>query len=154
MDNSRICLVWFPDPSCVGGGLGTKLEFVTVCCSMSVVSNTSCSHFFGQWSYWGYIHAFTKLRAGVMRWISHAYECRLCMDFTWSELNYSTWFVLSVSLPLSVMIHSCHATVHFVPRVSFTPTLRSGSSPSQTRQRAGYIACTKGPHEIFKYAHL
>ena len=26
-------------------------EFATVCCSMSVVSNTLCSHFFGQWSY-------------------------------------------------------------------------------------------------------
>ena len=33
-------------------------EFVTVCCSgMSVVSNTSCSHFLGQWSYHGYTHA-------------------------------------------------------------------------------------------------
>ena len=36
------------------------------------VSNTSCSHFFGQWSYWGYTHAFTKLHTGVMGWISHA----------------------------------------------------------------------------------
>ena len=57
-------------------------EFVTVCCSMSVVSNTLCSHFFGQWSNWGgYTHAFTKLHSEVMSWISCAYECRsVCMD--------------------------------------------------------------------------
>ena len=36
--------------------------------------------------------------------------------------------------------------VVFVPQASFTPTLM--------RQRAGHIACTKGLHEIFKYAHL
>ena len=35
--------------------------FVTVCCSMDMVSKTSCSHFFGQVSYYGYTHAWTKL---------------------------------------------------------------------------------------------
>jgi len=55
-------------------------EFVTLCWSMSMVSNTLCSHFFGQWSYWGYTHAFTNLHIEVMSWISCAYDCRLCMD--------------------------------------------------------------------------
>ena len=63
-------------------------EFVTVCCSMSVVSNTLCSHFFGQWSYWGYTHALTKLHTEVMSWISRAHECRLCMDLP--EANSTT----------------------------------------------------------------
>ena len=46
--------------------------------------------------------------------------------------------------------------VVFVPPASFTPTLRSGSCPLPTRQRAGHIACTKLPclREIFKCAHL
>ena len=63
-------------------------EFVTVCCSMSMVSNTLCSHFFGQWSYCGYTHTLTKLHTEVTRWISRAYECRLCMDSP--EVNSTT----------------------------------------------------------------
>ena len=101
-----------------------------------------------------YTHALTKCHTEVTSWISRAYGCRLCMELTWSELNYYAWFVLSVSsLPLSVMVRSCHACVVFVPRASFTPTLRSGSSPSPTWQRAGHIACTS-LHEIFKCAHF
>jgi len=109
-------------------------EFVTVCCSMSMVSNTSCSHFFGQWSYRGYTHAFTKLHTGVEVNFSRLWVSIYMHGLTWSELNYSAWFVLFVSsLPLSVMV--C-------------------SSPSPTWQWAGHIACMKGLHEIFKYAHL
>ena len=98
---------------------------------------TSCSHFFGQWSYWGYTHTFTKLHTEVMRWISCAYECWLCMDLPEANsTSYSAWFVLSVSsLPLSVMVRSCYACVNFVSRASFMLTLRSGSSPSPTQQR-------------------
>ena len=44
--------------------------------------------------------------------------------------------------------------VVFVPRASFTPTQHSGSSPSSTQQWEWHIPCTKGLHEIFKYAHL
>ena len=65
---------------------------------------------------------------------------------------------LSVSsLPLSVMVRSCHACVVFVPHVSFTATLRSGSGPSPTRQlgisHARNYLRTFG-HEIFKCVHL
>ena len=38
--------------------------------------------------------------------------------------------------------------VVFIPWASFTPTLRSRSSPSSMRQRAGHIACTKLPKDI------
>jgi len=34
--------------------------FVTVCCSMSMVSKTSCSRFSGQQSQYGYTHAWTN----------------------------------------------------------------------------------------------
>ena len=77
------------------------VRFVTVCCSMSVVSKTSCSqagllsymlkncsHFSGQGSYYGYTQTWTKLHTEVMNWISGAsYECWLCMALTSSNLN-------------------------------------------------------------------
>ena len=80
----------------------------------------------------------------------------------WSELNYCAWFVLSVSsLPLSVMLHSCHACVNLsrLRSLGFTPMLHSGSSPSPTQQRAGISHAqnfprTFGLHEIFKCAYL
>ena len=91
-----------------------------------------------------------------MRWISRAY---MSVDYAWTYLKRTQLqcVICTVSsLPLSVMVRSCHACVVFFPRASFTLTLRSGSSPSPTRQWAGHIACTctKGFHEIFKYAHL
>jgi len=69
----------------------------------------------------------------------------MSVDYAWTYLNsYYAWFVLSVSsLPLSVIVRSCHVCVNlrvvFVPWASFVPTLRSGSSPSPTRQRRGHI---------------
>ena len=75
---------------------------------------------------------------------------------TWSKLNYNAWCVLSVSsLPLSVMVRSCHACLNLSRLLSFTPTLRSGSrlSPSPTWQQTENIACTS-LHEILKCAHL
>ena len=80
--------------------------FVTVCCSMSMISTTLCSHFSSQGSYYGYTHALTKLPTEVMSWIWCLWVS-LCMALTWSELNYCAWFVPSVSsLPLSVMVRS------------------------------------------------
>ena len=69
----------------------------------------------------------------------------MSVDYAWTYLNsYYAWFVLSVSsLPLSVIVRSCHVCVNlrvvFVPWASFALTLRSGSSPSPTRQRCGHI---------------
>ena len=40
--------------------------FVTVCCSMSMVSKTLCSHFSSQGSYYSYTHAWTKFHNEVM----------------------------------------------------------------------------------------
>ena len=81
----------------------------------------------------------------------------MSVDYAWTYLKRTQLqcVICTVSsLPLSVMVRSCHARVVFVPWASFTLTLRSGSSPSPTRQWAGHIACTKGFHEIFKYAHF
>ena len=56
------------------------------------------------------------------------------------------------------MIRNCHACINLsrLHSSGFTPTLRSGSSPSSTQQRAGHIACTRmfGLYEIFKCAHF
>ena len=85
--------------------------FVTVCCSMTVVSKTLCSHFSSQGSYYGYTYTWTKL---VMSWISGAYECH----YAWPlhEANSTTVRDLTVpsvsSLPLSVMVHSCHVCIN------------------------------------------
>ena len=47
---------------------------------MSVVSKTSCSHFFGRWSYLGYTHALTpKLWAEFLMLMS--------VDYIWTYLN-------------------------------------------------------------------
>ena len=67
-------------------------EFLSLCCSMSMVSKTLCSHFSSQWSHYGYTHAWTitsqwSLELNLWRlWAS------LCMALTWSELNYCAWF--------------------------------------------------------------
>ena len=92
-----------------------------------------------------------------MSWISRAYGCRLCMDLP--EANSTTvrdLYCLWAACPClswSAVAMRALTWVVFVPRASFTPTLRSGSSPSPTWQRAGHIACTS-LHEIFKCAHL
>ena len=57
------------------------------------------------------------------------------------------------------MVRSCHACVNLsrLRSSGFMLTLRSGSSLSPMRQRAGHIACTKLPvglPEIFICAHL
>ena len=123
-------------------------KFVTVCCSMSMVSNTSCSNFFGQWSYWSYTHAFTKLHTEVMSWISCAYECQLCMDLLNTVLHdlYCPWAACPCLSWSTVAMHALTWVV-FVPRASFMPTLHSGSSPNCMHKLPGL-------HEIFKYAHL
>ena len=75
---------------------------------------------------------------------------------------YCAWFLLSVSsLLLSVMVSSCHAWVNLIRlrSLGFTPTLRSGRSPSLTRDSGLAVQklpqdLTFGLHEIFKCAHL
>ena len=67
--------------------------FFTVCCSMSMVSRTSCSHFTCQGSYYA---THTLVLSFTMKswaeslvpfiWVS------LCMALTWSERNYCAWF--------------------------------------------------------------
>ena len=77
----------------------------------------------------------------------------MSVDYAWTYLKRTQLqcMICTVSsLPLSVMVQSCHACVVFVPRASFTLTLRSGSSPSRRDSELG----PKGFHEIFKYAHL
>ena len=69
------------------------------------------------------------------------------------EVNSTTvhdLYCLWSSLPLSVMVRSCHACVYLsrLRSLGFTPMLRSGSSPSLMRQRAGHIACTKLPDDV------
>ena len=101
-------------------------------------------------------HTLTKLHTEVMNfsplWVS------IMHGLTWSELNYCAWFVLSVSsLPLSVMVCSCHACVNssHLCSLGFTPMLCSDSSPSPTRDsglgisHAWNYVRTFGLHEIF-----
>ena len=97
-------------------------------------------------SHWSYELNFSRLWVSIMH------------GLTWSELNYCAWFVLSVSsLPLSVMVSSCHACIVFVPRASRRRcTLavalhrrNSGLGTKTTRR-----SWTFSLHEIFKCAHL
>ena len=73
---------------------------------MDMVSKMSCSHFFGQVSYYGYTHACTKLYNKVTSWNSGAYKCH----YGWPspEANSTTVCDLTIlpvsSLPLSVMV--------------------------------------------------
>ena len=87
----------------------------------------------------------------------------MSVDYAWTCLKRTQLAtVLSVSsLPLSVMVRSCHACINLsgLHSSGFTPTLRSGSSPSPTRQQAGILHAqnflrTFGLHEIFKSVHL
>ena len=62
-------------------------------------------------------------------------------------------------LSWSAVVMRALTWVVFVPRASFTSTLRSGSSPSPTQQRAGPSHAQNYPwtfslHEIFTCAHL
>ena len=78
---------------------------------------TLCSYFSGQRSYYGYTHAWTKVHNEVMSWISGSYGCH----YVWPlpEVNSTTVGDLSVcSLPLHVMVCSCHACVNLS---RFTP---------------------------------
>ena len=80
--------------------------FVTVCCSMSMVSKTLCSHFSGQGSYYGYTHAWTKFQS----WAESLALMSLCMVLTCSKrtqlLCVIRWYRLWAVLPLSVMPQS------------------------------------------------
>jgi len=87
--------------------------FVTVCCSMSMVSRTSCSDFACQGSYSAtHTLGLLKLHNKVMSWISGDYECHYPQPLP--EANATTVRDLTVpsvsSLPLSVMVRS-HAFI-------------------------------------------
>ena len=77
----------------------------------------------------------TRFNTEVMGWTSRAYECRLCMDLL--EANSTTvrdLYCLWAACPClswSTVAMRALSWVVFVPRASLTPTLRSGSSPSQ-----------------------
>ena len=133
-----------------------KAEFVTVCCSVSVVSKTSCSHFFGQWSYYGYTHALTKL------WSFSLVLVELNFSRLWVSIMHGlTWILCVICTVCEQPALVCHGLqlpcvltwVVFVPWASFMSTLHSGSSPSPMRQRAGPIACTKLRSVFMKYLH-
>ena len=114
-------------------------EFVTIYCScMSVVSNTSCSHS---------VNEATKAThyTEVISWDSRAYGCH----YAWTYLKRTQLLSVS-SLPLSVMVCSCHACVNLsrLRSSGFTSTLHSRCSPSPTRQQAGHIAYTKLPEDV------
>ena len=84
---------------------------LTVCCSINIISKTSCSHFSIQGSYYGYTHAWTKLYNEVMNWISGAYESGHYAR-SLPEANSTTVRDLTVppvsSQPLSLMVCSCN----------------------------------------------
>ena len=105
----------------------------TVCCSMSVVSKTSCSqavdivvtrynHTCWQIAVTSPVKEVTTathklgLNFTLKSWtksLALNYECRLCMALEFSDLNYTCNSVPCLnSLPLSVMVHSCHACVN------------------------------------------
>ena len=124
---------------------------------MSVVSKTSCSHFFGRWSYLGYTHALTP-----QLWAE--FLVLMSVDYVWTYLNtmrdlYCLWAACPC-LSWSAVAMRALTWVVFVPRASFTSTLRSGSSPSPTRDSgvdplyARNYPWTFSLHEIFTCAHL
>ena len=95
---------------------GITAKFVTVSYSMSVVSNSSCSHFFGQWSYWGYTHALCRY---ARTYLPKGVICTACEQPTLvchgPQLPCERWLELSsfLGLPscqrrvLAVALHQC-----------------------------------------------
>ena len=83
------------------------LGFVTVCCSMSIVSKTSYSHKFSLRSrkLLRYTHAWTKLHTEVMSWTSGTYKCHYAWPLP--ETNSSTVRDLTIH---SVRHALCSAT--------------------------------------------
>ena len=77
------------------------------------------------------------------------------VDYAWAYLNTMRDLeLLSVSSLSALVCHGPHSAVGmrvvvFVPWASFTLTLRSGSSPSPTRQGAGSNTCTKLPKDAY-----
>ena len=72
----------------------SRISFVTVCCSMSMVSKTSCSHFCGQGSYSTSTTHTLGLNFTIKLWAEFLAPLwvSLCMTLTWSERNYFAWF--------------------------------------------------------------
>ena len=86
----------------------------------------------------------------------------MSVDYAWTFLK-RTQLLCVICTDCEQPALVCHGPqlpcVRHLHSSGFMPTLRSGSSPSPTQQRAGHIACTNYPrmfglHEIFKCAHL
>ena len=77
---------------------------------------------------------------------------------SWSEPNYCAWFVLSVSsLPLSVMLSSCHTCIVFVPRAlrqHYALAVALHRCNSRLGTKTTRRSWTFSLHEILKCAHL
>ena len=87
--------------------------FVTVCCSMRMVSKTSCSHLACQGSYYAThtlglnftMKSWAKSLAPFI-WVS------LCMALTWSERNYCAWFDGTVCEQPALVCHGSQSRFH------------------------------------------
>ena len=80
-------------------------------------------------------------------WISRAYECRLCNCCPCQDL-YRLWEACPC-MPWSTIAMRALTWVVFVPRASFTPMLRSGSSLYRRMHKSMFSL-----HGIFKFSHL
>ena len=95
-------------------GIQTMDNSRTVCCSMSMVSKTLCSHFSGQGSYTLGLNFTISHEMNLWHlWVS------LCMTLTWSELNYCAWF------DGTRLWAACHCLSWFA--VAFISTVRAFS---------------------------
>ena len=88
-----------------------------------------------------------------MSWISHAYECRLCMDLPEANSTtvrdlYCQWAACPC-LSWSAVAMRALIWVVFVPQASFTPTLCSGSSLHRRMHES-----TRGRSVFMEYLNL
>ena len=93
-------------------GIQTMDNSRTVCCSMSMVSKTLCSHFSGQGSYTLGLNFTISHELNLWHlWVS------LCMALTWSELNYCAWFDGTVCEQPALVCHGSqsHSSARWGP---------------------------------------
>ena len=72
--------------------------FATVCCSMSLVSKTSCSHFVCQGSYYDTHTLGLNFTNKFMSWISGAYECH----YAWPLPEANATTVVNINILIAV----------------------------------------------------
>ena len=123
--------------------------FVTVCCSMSMVSKTLCSHFSSQGSYYGYTHAWTKFHNEVMSWTSGAYECH----YAWSAVAFSRSISVELDSERSIMstLHEralAHVqiwNVRIYPFVEFKFSVYAHTYVRKQTPRRTHVSCNAVP---------